>query len=55
MCCWRGGGGLARRFANTQGGHNANINSAPLDEFRHQTTTLDTLGLDAPEANCPRR
>jgi hypothetical protein len=37
------------------GVHNAIIDSAPLDEFLHQTNTLDTLGLDAPEANCPRR
>jgi ABC transporter substrate binding protein (PQQ-dependent alcohol dehydrogenase system) len=37
------------------GVHNAIIDLAPLDEFLHQTATLDTLGLDAPEANCPRR
>jgi ABC transporter substrate binding protein (PQQ-dependent alcohol dehydrogenase system) len=37
------------------GVHNAVIERAPLDEFLHQTNTLDTLGFDAPEANCPRR
>ncbi|MHA1527724.1 MAG: ABC transporter substrate-binding protein [Alphaproteobacteria bacterium] len=37
------------------GVHNAIIERAPLEEFLHQTTTLDTLGLDKPEADCPRR
>ena len=37
------------------GVHNAIIASAPLEEFLHQTTTLDTLGIDLPEADCPRR
>ena len=37
------------------GVHNAIIARAPLEEFLHRTTTLDTLGIDRPEADCPRR
>jgi ABC transporter substrate binding protein (PQQ-dependent alcohol dehydrogenase system) len=37
------------------GVHNAIIARAPLEEFLHRTTTLDTLGIDKPEADCPRR
>jgi ABC transporter substrate binding protein (PQQ-dependent alcohol dehydrogenase system) len=37
------------------GAHNAIMETAPLDEFLHQTNNLDTLGIDMPEANCPRR
>ena len=37
------------------GVHNAIIEVAPLEKFLHQTTSLDTLGLDMPEASCPRR
>ena len=37
------------------GVHNAIIARAPLEEFLHRSTTLDTLGLDLPEADCPRR
>ncbi len=37
------------------GVHNAIIARAPLEEFLHRTTTLDTLGIDQPEADCPRR
>ena len=37
------------------GVHNAIIARAPLEEFLHQSTTLDTLGIDRPEADCPRR
>ena len=37
------------------GVHNAIIERAPLEEFLHQTNNLDTLGIDMPEANCPRR
>ncbi len=37
------------------GVHNAVIARAPLEEFLHQTNNLDTLGIDLPEANCPRR
>jgi ABC transporter substrate binding protein (PQQ-dependent alcohol dehydrogenase system) len=37
------------------GVHNAIIEVAPLEKFLHQTTGLDTLGLDMPEASCPRR
>jgi ABC transporter substrate binding protein (PQQ-dependent alcohol dehydrogenase system) len=37
------------------GVHNAIIGRAPLEEFLHRTNTLDTLGIDMPEANCPRR
>ncbi|MFQ5565145.1 MAG: ABC transporter substrate-binding protein [Paracoccaceae bacterium] len=37
------------------GVHNAIIERAPLEEFLHRRTTLDTLGIDKPEASCPRR
>ena len=37
------------------GVHNAIIARAPLEEFLHRTTTLDTLGTDIQEADCPRR
>jgi ABC transporter substrate binding protein (PQQ-dependent alcohol dehydrogenase system) len=37
------------------GVHNAIIARAPLEEFLHRSTTLDTLGIDLPEADCPRR
>ena len=37
------------------GVHNAIIARAPLEEFLHRTNNLDTLGIDMPEANCPRR
>ena len=37
------------------GVHNAIIERAPLEELLHRTNTLDTLGIDMPEANCPRR
>ena len=32
--------------------HNAVVARAPLDEFLHQTNTLDTLGQDRPETEC---
>jgi ABC transporter substrate binding protein (PQQ-dependent alcohol dehydrogenase system) len=32
--------------------HNAVVARAPLDEFLHQTNTLDTLGQDRPETKC---
>lgn len=32
--------------------HNAVVARAPLDEFLHQTSTLDTLGQDRPETEC---
>jgi ABC transporter substrate binding protein (PQQ-dependent alcohol dehydrogenase system) len=32
--------------------HNAVIARAPLDEFLHQTNTMDTLGQDEPETGC---
>jgi ABC transporter substrate binding protein (PQQ-dependent alcohol dehydrogenase system) len=35
--------------------HNAVIAVAPMVEFLHQTNTLDTLGIDRAEANCPPR
>jgi ABC transporter substrate binding protein (PQQ-dependent alcohol dehydrogenase system) len=35
--------------------HNAVIAVAPMAEFLHQTNTLDTLGIDRAEANCPTR
>ncbi|HUS55864.1 MAG TPA: hypothetical protein VMY41_17880 [Thermohalobaculum sp.] len=37
------------------GVHNAIIATAPLEEFLHQTNALDTLGIDMPAADCPRR
>jgi ABC transporter substrate binding protein (PQQ-dependent alcohol dehydrogenase system) len=35
--------------------HNAVIALAPLEQFLHQTSTLDTLGIDRPETACPAR
>ncbi|HSF94653.1 MAG TPA: hypothetical protein VLA52_06455 [Thermohalobaculum sp.] len=35
--------------------HNAVIAAAPMDAFLHRTNTLDTLGVDQPEAACPAR
>jgi len=32
--------------------HNAVVARAPLEEFLHQTNTLDTLGSDRPESAC---
>ena len=37
------------------GVHNAVIALAPMEEFLHRTNTLDTLGIDQPEAQCPAR
>ena len=37
------------------GVHNAVIALAPLEAFLHQTNTLDTLGIDRSEAQCPAR
>ena len=37
------------------GVHNAIIETAPLEEFLHQTNNLDSVGIDLPEADCPRR
>jgi ABC transporter substrate binding protein (PQQ-dependent alcohol dehydrogenase system) len=35
--------------------HNAVIAVPPLEGFLHQINTLDTLGIDGPEAKCPAR